>query len=154
VTVDPLIYSRTRLFRAPNSRHLRTGLHKRRLMFDELMSLSVDGIVKLAQHPEPFAVPTIATTSPTAAADWLEAGRAVERRIAERPERVTSGAAKLSVFARRFIRDGELDADMRAVSTFRVAAELSELYFAHGFDPLVHTLLTDAALDSGLTPSE
>src|SRR5262249_40251789 len=59
VVVDPLIYSKTRLFRAPNSRHPKTGLHKRRLTFGELMCLSVEGIVELARHPEPFAVPTI-----------------------------------------------------------------------------------------------
>ena len=61
---------------------------------------------------------------------------------------------RLSAFLRRFIRDGELDADRRAVSTFRAAAELAELHEAVGFDGLAHALLAEAALDSGLTPSE
>jgi hypothetical protein len=154
IAVDGTVYSKTRLFRAPNSRHPKTGLFKRRLALDELMRLKPEAIVELALQPEPFRVSRPDRPSPTAAADWHEAGLAVERRTAERQDRADSGAVKLSAFARQFIRDGELDADKRAVSTFRVAAELSELYLAHGFVPLVHALLTDAALDSGLTPSE
>jgi hypothetical protein len=92
-------------------------------------------------------------TSSIAAADWLEAVRLVERHIVER-RAYTGGEPRLSAFARRFIRDGEFDKDRRAVSTFRVAAELGELYRAHGFAVLVHALLTESALDSGLTPSE
>src|SRR5262245_2563585 len=39
VPVDGSIYSKCRLFRAPNSRHPKTGLYKRRLMLDELTHL-------------------------------------------------------------------------------------------------------------------
>ena len=60
------------------------------------MSLSVAGIVELARQPEPFAVPTIAATSPTAAADWADAAGAVERRAVER---------------KTTYRDGRLDQD-------------------------------------------
>ncbi|HMB05949.1 MAG TPA: hypothetical protein VKP69_19725, partial [Isosphaeraceae bacterium] len=42
----------------------------------------------------------------------------------------------------------------RLLSTFRVAAELSELYHAHGFEHMMHALLSEAARDSGLMPSE
>lgn len=154
VIVDPLVYSKTRLFRAPNSRHPKTGLFKRRLTLDELMGLKPGAIVELARQPEPFRISRPTATSPTAAADWLEAGKAVERKAVERKSIVDSGADRLTAFARRFIRDGELDADKRAVSTFRVAAELGEFCLAHGFDALVHALLTEAALDSGLTPGE
>jgi hypothetical protein len=154
VIVDGTIYSKTRLFRAPNSRHPKTGLFKRRLTLDELMHLKPEAIVELARQPMPFRIPSPTVTSPTAVADWLEAGRAVERRAVEQRARVDNGAAKLTAFARRFVRDGELDADKRAVSTFRVAAELSEFFLIHGFDSLVHALLTEAALDSGLGPGE
>jgi hypothetical protein len=153
VVIDPTIYSKARLFRAPNSRHP-SGRFKRRLMFDEFMYLKAEAIVALAVEPTPFDLPTPAVTSPTAAADWLEASRAVERRAVERRTRILTGEAKLTAFARQYIRDGELDPDRRAVSTFRVAAELAEIYLANGFDTLVHNLLTEAALDSGLTPSE
>ena len=37
VTIDTGIYDKVRPFRAPNSRHPKTGLHKRRLTHDELM---------------------------------------------------------------------------------------------------------------------
>ena len=39
--VDVSIYDSLRLLRSPNSRHPRTGLHKRPLDFDELMHLSL-----------------------------------------------------------------------------------------------------------------
>ena len=64
------------------------------------------------------------------------------------------GNVEMTAFLRRFIRDGELEPDRRAHSTFRAAAELAELYESHGFDALAHALLADAALDSGLSPSE
>jgi hypothetical protein len=82
IVVDPLNYNKTRLFRAPNSRHPKTGLFKRRLTLDKLMSLNVEGVVELARRPEPFRVSRVAATSPTAAADWADAAGAVERRAA------------------------------------------------------------------------
>jgi hypothetical protein len=151
--IDPTIYSKTRLFRAPNSKHPKTGLFKRRLSLDELTHLKPEAIVDLARHPVPFRIPSGPALCLVAADDWAKARQMVERQ-AERHAAPRHGGGKLSAFVRRFIRDGELDSDRRAVSTFRAAAELSELYESHGFDALAHTLLTDAALDSGLSPSE
>ncbi len=90
------IYSKTRLFRAPNSRHPKTGLFKRRLALDELMHLKTEAVVELARHPEPFRVSRPAGPSPTAAADWLEAGRAVGRRADERRAAYRDGGPKLT----------------------------------------------------------
>ena len=90
----------------------------------------------------------------SAADDWSESPpgrRATGGTAVEHPATATS---RLTAFLRRFIRDGELEPDRRAVSTFRAAAELGELYESHGFDALAHALLTEAALDSGLSPSE
>lgn len=154
ITVDSSIYSKTRLFRAPNSKHPATGLHKRRLSYDELMHLTSVAILNLAREPEPFDIPEPTASSPTADADWLDAARSVERRVVERQEQARTGEPKLSAHTRRFLRDGELEGDHRAVSTFRAAAELAELYLAHGIEPMVHALLEEAALDSGLSPSE
>lgn len=154
IDVDSLVYSKTRLFRAPNSRHPSTGLHKRRLSFEQLMHLKPEAVVALAEHPEPFDLPSPRASSPTAAADWLDATRVVERRTVERRALARDGGPKLSAHARRFLRDGELEGDQRAVSTFRAAAELAELYLAQGIEPMVHALLEEAALDSGLSPSE
>ena len=148
VVVDGLIYSKTRLFRAPNSRHPKTGLFKRRLALDELMHLSAEGIVELARQPEPFRVPRPTGPSPIAAADWLDAAGAVERRAVERKTSYRDGRLTKTTLA--FIREGTVDGE-RATSLFRAAANLAELGCPVD---LAHALLTDAALDSGLTPSE
>jgi len=153
VVLDRSIYSKTRLFRAPNSRHPKTGLFKRRLSLDELTYLKVEAVVDLARQPEPFQIPNGPTLCLSAADDWSKARGVVERQ-AEWRSASSYGEAKLSAFLRRFIRDGELDTDRRAVSTFRAAAELSELHKAVGFNALAHALLSETALDSGLTPAE
>jgi hypothetical protein len=153
VVVDPWIYTKTRLFRAPNSRHPKSGLFKRRLAFDELIHLRVEGIVELARQPMPFGVPTITTTSPTAVADWRDAAGAVERRAADRTGRqptFSDGSPKLNALTLAFIRDGAPEGE-RAVRLFQAAANLAEFDCPAG---LAHALLTEAALDSGLAPSE
>src|SRR5262249_25672927 len=73
VPIDTGIYDRVRAFRAPNSRHPKTGLHKRWLSFDELMGLSLDAICRLAERPEPFELPAPAHKCDRAGADWQEA---------------------------------------------------------------------------------
>ncbi len=148
ITIDPLIYSRTRLFRAPNSRHPKSGLFKRRLTYEELMHLSLARINELARQPEPFDVPSIEATSPTADSDWLDAAGAVERRAVER--RITYRDGRLTKTTLAFIREGANDGE-RADSVFKAAANLAELECPAA---LAHALLTDASLDSGLTPSE
>jgi hypothetical protein len=55
IVLDGSIYSKTRLFRAPNSRHQKTGLFKRRLTLDELTHLKAESVVELARRPEPTA---------------------------------------------------------------------------------------------------
>jgi hypothetical protein len=150
IVLDGTVYSKGRLFRAPNSRHPKTKLHKRRLALDELMHLQPAALAGLARHPEPFRIPSPTGPSPTAVADWLEAGRVVERRADDRRAAYRDGGAKLTATTLAFIRDGAPDGE-RAVRTFQAAANLGE------FDcppELAHALLTDAALDSGLTPSE
>jgi hypothetical protein len=153
IVVDGAIYSKTRLFRAPNSRHPKTSLYKRRLTIDGLTFLKPEAVIDLARHPEPFTIPAGLSLFHSAADDWAKSRRVVARQAERRPT-ARGGEARLSASLRRFIRDGELDPDGRAVSTFRAAAELAELHEAIGFDGLAHALLSEAALDSGLTPSE
>ena len=50
VRVDEGIYDKIRPFRCPNSRHPRTGLHKRRLRSEELMGMSLERIRDLARQ--------------------------------------------------------------------------------------------------------
>jgi len=152
IVVDAAIYSKTRLFRAPNSRHPKTGLYKRRLSLDELTFMRPESAVDLARLPASFRIPAGPAVFSTAADDWQRARATVADQDRGRPARRDGG--RLSAHLRRFLRDGELDPDRRAVSTFRAAAELAEYHEAHGFDALARALLEDAALDSGLTPGE
>ena len=79
VTIDAGVYDRVRAFRAPNSRHPKTGLHKRRLTFDELLG-PLDGILELRKTPAPFdRADTRPGPANTAAADWQAAVDLVAR---------------------------------------------------------------------------
>lgn len=149
VRIDGAVYDKVRAFRAPNSRHPRTGLHKRRLSLDELLHLSLDGILTLATTPEPFDVPMPTGTSDQAAADWHAAAQGATTRASGRHQSEGAGP-RLNRATLDFIRDGASEGD-RAIRLFCAAANLAEF----GCPPaLAHALLTEAALDSGLTPSE
>jgi hypothetical protein len=152
VSIDTSIYDKVRAFRAPNSWHPKTGRHKRRLCLDELMRLSLDGICRLAESPEPFALPAPAATCEQAAADWQEAMALVRQQAEEKARRhaaMTNGTATLNRLTIDFIRDGAEQGDRHRL-LFSAAANLAEF----GCPPaLAHALLTEAALDSGLSPS-
>jgi hypothetical protein len=150
VAIDASNYNKTRLFRAPNSKHPKTGLFKRRLTLDELTYLKPDAIVALAIEPFPFDLPVPTAIGPTAAADWLDAARAVERRTVERRAAGADSTPKLNALTLAFIRDGATEGD-RHRTLFSAAANLAEF----GCLPaLAHALLTQSALDTGLTPSD
>ena len=150
VAVDGSVYDRVRAFRAPNSRHPKTGLHKRRLTFDELLKLKADAILRLAAEPLPFDLPEPPAPSDRAIADWRATSEAVERSAAAHQERRANGSARLTRSTLEFIRDGAGTGDRHRL-LFSAAANLAEF----GCPPaLAHALLTDAGLDSGLSPSE
>jgi hypothetical protein len=153
INIDTSVYDKVRAFRAPNSKHPRTGSHKRRLSLDELMQLSLDGIRRLAKSPEPFGLPAPAATCEQAAADWQAAMSAVRQQTEEKARRcaaVANGMPTLNRQTLDFIRDGAEQGDRHRL-LFSAAANLAEF----GCPPtLAHALLTDAALDSGLSPSD
>jgi hypothetical protein len=153
VSIDTGVYDKVRLFRAPNSRHPKTGLYKRRLTLDELLHLDAAGVRQLAAAPEPFGLPVVAAADPQAAADWQAALQAVEREAevkADRRAALAHGTPRLNRQTLDFIRDGA-DQGARHRLLFSAAANLAEF----GCPPaLAHALLTDRALDSGLPPSE
>jgi hypothetical protein len=153
VRIDDGVYTLTRLFRAPNTRHPKTGLHKRRLEIDALMRVNLDGIQRLAHRPEPFALPTPAAASEQAAADWRDAAAAVEwgaEGKAERRATALNGTPTLNRQTLAFIRDGAEQGDRHRL-LFSAAANLAEF----GCPPaLAHALLSEAALDSGLSPAD
>jgi hypothetical protein len=152
VCIDTGVYDRVRIFRAPNSRHPKTGRHKRRLALDELMGLPLDRILHFAGEPLPFDVPSPSNRSEQAAAEWQEAERWV-REQAEAKERhraSTNGAPSLNQQTLEFIRNGAGEGDRHRL-LFSAAANLAEFGCP---SLLAHALLTEAGLDCGLQPSE
>ncbi len=150
VTIDAGIFDKVRAFRAPNSRHPKTGLHKRRIEFDELLQLSTDAIVRLAATPEPFDIPSAPAAKPQAVADWQAAVAIVAERGQAVAVRRSTGDAKLNRSTLDFIREGATTGD-RHRRLFSAAANLAEFGCPN---ELAIALLTEAGLDSGLSPSE
>ena len=91
VVIDRGVYDKVRAFRAPNSRHPKTGLHKRRLSFAELIGLSVDAIRRLASKLEAFDLPTMPPVNAQASTDWREAAHSIERATEAKAERRAAG---------------------------------------------------------------
>jgi hypothetical protein len=152
VTIDAGIYDKVRAFRAPNSRHPKTGLYKRRLTADELNTCTLEQILLLAKEPSPFDLPGPPGHSEQAATDWLTAAQHVERQAEAHVQRraATNDSPKLNRLTLDFIRDGAEVGDRHRL-LYSAAANLGEFGCP---EALAHALLTEAALDSGLPPSE
>lgn len=152
VMIDTGVYDRVRAFRAPNSRHPKTYLHKRQLSLDELQGLSLDAVRKLAEMPTPFDVPTPPPICKQAIADWLAAGELVHQASEAKAKRTTSanGAPALNRQTLAFIREGAAEGDRHRL-LYSAARNLAEF----GCPPaLAHSLLTEPGLDCGLSPSD
>jgi hypothetical protein len=150
IDTDTGVYDRVRPFRAPNSRHPKTGLHKRRLSYEELLNLNTSAIRRLAAEPASFDMPKPPASYDLAISDWQQITEMVVQSAAADQERRANGSAKLTRSTMSFIRDGAGTGDRHRL-LFSAAANLAE------FDcppALAHALLTDAGLDSGLPPSE
>jgi hypothetical protein len=153
IAIDPAIYTKTQPLRAPNSKHPKTGLHKSRLAFDELMGLSIAAIRDLAAEPNAFELPaTRATNSDQASSDWREAFELVQREAEGTSQKILANGGKptLNRLTLNFIRDGAGTGDRHRLA-FSAACNLAEF----GCPPdLAHALLSESALDSGLSPSD
>ncbi|VTR91692.1 DNA primase, small subunit OS=Rhodopirellula baltica SWK14 GN=RBSWK_05111 PE=4 SV=1 [Gemmata massiliana] len=155
-TIDSAVYDRQRLFRLPNTRHPRTGLHKRFLEPEELFRLNADRVRELARNPAGYGVPVVCEDSETLADDWCDAEAQIIRAapigvsgVARRE--APSSAPTVPKFVRDFIGFGDITDTGRAVTLFRCAAVLSE----SGTPPaVVRGLLEEPALKSGLDPRE
>lgn len=152
VAIDTGVYDRVRAFRAPNSRHPRTGRYKRFLTLDELLSLRPERILELASTPEPFDLPAAPGRNGQAVQDWATAVAAAGQQTAfARQRRLTAGGpAALNRSTLEFIRDGADNGDRHRL-LFAAAANLAE--FGCSFE-LAFALLSEAALDSGLPPAD
>lgn len=149
VVIDAGVYDKVRLLRAPNSRHPKTALHKRRLTYHELMNLTADRIRELATEPLGFEVPAVTAVPGLLASDWAGAEAALREQQRDRAER-PSGGHRLQRATMEFITAGAPEGE-RHTRLFRAAGDLR----AHGAPrELVHALLAEQALDSGMPPSE
>ncbi len=151
VTIDAGVYDKVRAFRAPNSRHAKTGLHKRRLTYDELLG-PLPAIVELAKTPAPFDVPNVTGTSEAAAADWQAAADLVAREAEAKAVRraAGTGSGALNKATRQFIADGATTGDRHRL-LYSAAANLAEF---HCPLPLAVALLEEPGLDSGMPPKD
>jgi len=155
VVIDAGVYDKVRAFRAPNSRHAKTGLHKRPQTLDELVRLSATTIQELAKEPRPFDVPVFRECHQRvdqAVADWQAAVALVASVAEANAQRRANGSAKLNRQTLELIRNVEpIAVGDRHRLLFSAAANLGECGCPL---ELAHQLLTEAGLDSGLPPSE
>lgn len=152
VAIDSGVYDVVRAFRTPNSKHPKTGLHKRRFELDAVEKLKLQRLCEMSQTPEPFELPDAPKQNQQAVDNWLAAIKLVEQETVvateKRTTRNTGVILNRSTFD--FIRDGATTGDRHRL-LFSAAANLAE--FGCSFD-LAYALLGEVALDSGLSPSD
>lgn len=153
VVIDKGVYGKVQAFRAPNSRHPKTGLHKRPLSHRELLHLSAEKVRELAKSPLDVEVPTTNSTSELALSDWQKAKEAIERQeTAEKERKAAGGVATLNKLTFEIIRDGTvMTPGNRHRLLYSAARNLAEF----GCPPeLAYALLTEAGRDAGLPPKD
>jgi len=150
IVIDTGVYDKVRAFRAPNSRHPKTGLHKRYLSFDELQGLSVAAIRQRAEKSEPFDLPTAPQPSAQARTDWSEAADSIRQESEAKAIVNANGRPRLTRQTLHFIREGAREGDRHRL-LYSASRNLAEF----GCPPaLAHALLEESALDSGLLPKD
>jgi hypothetical protein len=157
VAIDTGVYDRVRAFRAPNSRHPKTGLHKRYIPVEILDAVTVRGVLDMARRPEPFDVPSLDGLDLTdfLVGCWGRAACAVAERAAaadERRQAIAAGSTSASVNKlTRAVLTGDVEVGERHRLVYSAAANL----FEFGDVPsLVRALLTEPARDLGLPPKD
>jgi hypothetical protein len=157
VAVDVGVFDRVRAFRAPNSRHPKTGLHKRFVPVEILDTVTVNGVLNMARKPEAFDMPSTDGVESTdfLVAAWDAASRAVAEKAAAVEQRrleVANGdrAVTLNKLTRAFL-NGEVEHGDRHRLLYSAAANLAELGCSLS---AVRALLTEPALDLGLPPKD
>jgi hypothetical protein len=155
VAVDTGVFDRVRAFRAPNSKHPKTGLHKRFVPVEIFDAVTVNGVLDMARTPEAFEVPSTdgVESADMLVAVWESARRAVAEKAAAVEQRrleVASGdrAVMVNKLTRAFL-NGEVEVGDRHRLLYSAAANLAELGCPL---PAVRALLTEPALDVGLQP--
>jgi hypothetical protein len=157
VKFDPGVYDKVRPWRLVNSRHPKSGLHKVRLTYDELMGLDAVGVRKLAAVPRPFDPPLLpgGDVFGEHEHDWAQAAAAVERRDrgkADRAaaERAAGGRDRLNRQTLEFIAGGAEPSNRHRL-LYSAARDLGEFGCPAR---LAFALLMPSALDCGLAPAD
>ncbi|MFZ1934851.1 MAG: hypothetical protein WCB27_01890 [Thermoguttaceae bacterium] len=152
VTIDTGVYDRVRAFRAPNSRHPKTGLHKRLLLYDDLLGLPLEKIIEVSREPAAFALPTPTRHDDQAAADWQAAVEQVasESEAKAQCRAAGNGTPILNRSTLDYIRNGADQGDRHRL-LYSAAANLAEFGCPSA---LAVALLGESALDSGLPPKD
>ncbi len=157
VVVDAGVFDRVRAFRAPNSRHPKSGLHKRFIPCDMLDVITLRGVLDMARTPEPFDVPGTdgVESADMLVAVWERAARAVAEKAAAAEQRrveFANGDRGGSVNKlTRAVLNGEVVEGDRHRLGYSAAANLAEV----GCSPAaVRALLTEPLLDLGLPPKD
>ena len=157
IAVDVGVFDRVRAFRAPNSRHPKTGLHKRFIPADVLETVTVDDVLDMARTPQLFDMPSTdgVESADMLVVEWERAGRAVAEKAAaveQRRQEVASGDRAVTVNKlTRAVLNGEVEVGDRHRLLYSAAANLAELGCPL---PAVRALLTEPALDAGLPPRD
>ena len=113
VAVDVGVFDRVRAFRAPNSKHPKSGLHKRFVPIEILDTVTVNGVLNMARTPEAFDVPNTdgVQSADMLVAVWDAAGRVVAEKVAaveQRRVEIANGerAVTLNRKTRAFLNSG------------------------------------------------
>ena len=155
VTIDTGIYDRVRAFRAPNSRHPKTGLHKRLLSVVDLWQQDTSTLLALAKEPVPFDIPERTADKVNVdrmAEDWAAASVEVQKEIEVKAmwQANGNGPAALNRLTLDFIRNGANEGDRHRL-LYSAAANLAEFSCP---PTLAHALLTESGRDIGLSPAD
>lgn len=149
-TIDPGVYDKVRAFRAPNSKHPKTKLHKIVLPID-FWEMTADQVVQQAQAPIPVERTAPSRFCAVAKSIWDECQHKVDHQVEKWASSASPGQpSALYHSTRDFIINGA-DPGERNHRLFSAARNLVELGCPDG---LAHALLEPAARNSGLPPRE
>lgn len=156
IRIDTGIYDAVRAFRAPNSRHPKTGFHKRFIPSGQLGVLTAEDILDLARSPAPFELPVdfeVGSFDRLVEA-WREAEAQVASQYAAASKRRAAGtgsAVHVNQLTLDIIRGCNVAIGDRHRSIYSAARNLAECGASR---ELTVGLLTEGARDLGLPPKE
>ncbi|MFN3192217.1 MAG: DNA primase [Aureliella sp.] len=147
--IDPVVYQKVQPFRAPNTRHHKTGRYKRLVSVDELVHLTADAIRQRAGTPLPFEQPDAPDPNDLAVEDWRLAVDTT-RSQAEATELFENDRSVVNRSTLEFIAEDVEQGDRHRL-LYSAAANL----FEFGCPPLLaHGLLSEPARNVGLAPND